>query len=453
MLRAAIFLFTLSLVGVFAQTSFGKTMSVTGNLPRDLSQDYFDLEIKVTDISKTTPATGEDLFKDRIRIWLMDLSSSTSEYVPFEGDPVVTKVPFTVSLTAAINQTPNSGGLTDFTYNVRISANNIGGLKDTLLAGSKTSTVLQIYYYEEKKPQPEVKTENKTITINTAIVKAAPTNVSSSGTHRAVRIKWSIPTTTTWSDGSSQTPSKVVAVAIDQAASVSNLPAYLYDSTSATDTDAADDACVYVSDNDTCVQCSDTTKHYLNPTKLATLSATGVFVATTSATRGEVAIDGLENGKSYSVFTFFTPGGLERSSCQTATAVANTTWSEHNGENDAKLGDPKCFIATAAYGSPLDRHLKPLRWFRDQVLLQTTPGRAFVEWYYVYGPKAASVVSAHPALKILVRSILWLPVAIISTWMTLTGEANFPVQTILVAFSLIALASYLLIRRPSGGAA
>jgi hypothetical protein len=245
----------------------------------------------------------------------------------------------------------------------------------------------------------------------------------------------------------------VVAVAIDQAASVSNLPAYLYDSTSATDTDAADDACVYVSDNDTCVQCSDTNKHYLNPTKLATLSASGVFVATTSATRGEVAIDGLENGKSYSVFTFFTPGGLERSSCQTATAVANTTWSEHNGENDAKLGDPKCFIATAAYGSPLDRHLKPLRWFRDRVLLQTTPGRAFVEWYYEYGPKAASVVSAHPALKVLVRSILWLPVAIIATWMTLTGEANFPVQTILVAFSLIALASYLLIRRPRRGAA
>jgi hypothetical protein len=452
MLRAVIILLTLSLVGAYAQTGFSKTMSVTGNLPRDLSQDYFDLEIKVTDITKTTPASGEDLFKDRIRIWLMDLSSSTSEYVPFEGDPVVTKVPFTVRLTSDINQTPNAGGLTDFTYNVRISANNVGGLKDTLLTGSKTSTILQVYYYEEKKPQPEVKTENKTITINTAIVKAAPTNVTSSGTHRAIRVKWSAATTTTWSDGSSQAPSKVIAVAIDQSAAITNLPAYLYDSSAATDTDAADDACVYVPDNDTCVQCSDTTKHYLNPTKLGTLSASGVFVATAPAIAGEVAITGLENGKSYSVFTFYTPGGLERSSCQTASAVANTTWSEHNGEGDAKLGDPKCFIATAAYGSPLDRHLKPLRWFRDRVLLKSKPGQAFVEWYYEHGPQAASVVAAHPVLKVLVRSILWLPVMIISTWMTLSSDANIPVQTTLVVIcTILAMASYLLIKRARGG--
>ena len=451
MLRAAIILFTLSLVGVFSETSLGKTMSVTGNLPRDTSQDYFDLEIKVTDITKTTPAAGEDLFRDRIRIWLMDLSSSTSEYVPFEGDPTITKVPFTVTLTSELVQTPNASGMTDFTYNVRISANNVGGLKDSLLTGGKTSTVLQIYYYEEKKPQPEVKTENKTISINTAIVKASPADVSSSGTHRAVKVKWSVPTTTTWSDGSSQAPSKVIAVAIDQSASVTSLPAYLYDSTAAADAEAADGACVYVPDSENCVQCSDPTKHYLNPTKLAALTESGVFVASTSASAGEVAITGLENGKSYSVFTFFTPGGLERSSCQTATAVANTTWSEHNGEGDAKLGDPKCFIATAAYGSPLDGHLTPLRWFRDRALLSSEWGRAFVDWYYEHGPKAAAIVAAHPLLKFLVRLMLWLPVIIISTWMTLSDDVNIYVQATLFAIGLVATFGYVSIKRHRRG--
>ena len=121
-----------------AHQGFSKTMTVTGHLPRDLSQDYFDLEIKVTDISKTTPAAGEDLFKDRIRVWLTDLSNSASEYVPFETDPMIAQVPFTVRLNSQISQTPNSNSLTDFTYNVRISANTLGGLKNTLLPNNKS---------------------------------------------------------------------------------------------------------------------------------------------------------------------------------------------------------------------------------------------------------------------------------------------------------------------------
>jgi hypothetical protein len=431
MLRAAINFIILWQLGIYATTGLAKTMSVRGHLPRDTSLDYFDLEVKVTDITKTTPALGEDLFKDRIRIWLTDLSSSESEYVPFENDPILASVPFTVRLTQDIIQTPNASGTVDFSYNVRISANSIGGLKDTLLAGgSKTAAVLRIYYYEEKKPQAEVKTESVSIAINTAIVKSAPADVKATGTHRAIKLKWSGASEATWSDGSSSAPSKAVAVAIDRTANVSNLPAYLYDSTAPTDADAADDACVYVPDNDVCAQCADTAKHYLNPTKLGELTSSGVFVATTSASAGEIVIDGLENGKTYSVFTFFTPGGLERSNCQTATAAANTTWSEHSGEGEAKLSDPKCFVATAAYGSPLHHHLKALRWFRDEILLKSKAGEHFVNWYYEHGPKAAQVIIAHPFLKPLVQSLLWLPVMAITAWMTIHSHFS---QLILIA--------------------
>ena len=37
-----------------------------------------------------------------------------------------------------------------------------------------------------------------------------------------------------------------------------------------------------------------------------------------------------------------------------------------------------CFIATAAFGSPLEQHVVTLRHFRDQVFLQSDVGRAFV---------------------------------------------------------------------------
>lgn len=451
MLRSAIILSSVLLAAVYAQAGFSKTMSVNGSLPRDTSQDYFDIEIKITDITKTTPAAGEDLFKDRLRIWLTDLSSSNSEYVPFEGDPILTTVPFTVRLTSEITQTPNSNGKTDFTYNVRISANSVGGLKDKLLTGGKTSTVLQINYYEEKKPQPEIETKNKTISINTAIVKASPTGVSVSGTHRSIIVKWSPATTTTWSDGSSQMPSRVVAVAVDQSSSISNLPAYLYDSTAATDSDAADGACVYVPDSENCAQCSDNTKHYLNPNKLAELTASGVLVATASASAGELSITGLENGKSYSVFTFYTPGGLERSTCQVATPSANTTWSEHNGEDDAKLSDPKCFIATAAYGSPLHRNLVPLRWFRDRVLLQSNLGKAFVDWYYEVGPRAAQAISGQPLLKLMVRSFLWLPVLAISVWLWLLNDVALPLPALVLIACTIGLTTVAILKKARGG--
>lgn len=451
MIRALLVFLLLGLLGSNSQLAFAKTITVSGNIPRDTSLDYFDVTITVTDISKTTPAAGEDLFKDRLRIWLTELSSSTSEYVPFEGGTPVTKVPFTVRLTSNIVQTGNSNNLTDFTYNVRIAANATGGLKDNLLTGGKTSTKLQVYYYEDKKPEPEVKAENITIAINTAIVKSAPIGVSANGTHRSITVKWSDASSATWSDGKSIAPSKLVAVAIDKSSSLADVPAYLYDSTSSTDADAAEGSCVYVSDSDTCIQCSDTEHHYLNPSKLGTLTGQGVFVATAEASANEVSISGLENDKPYAVFTFFTPGGLTRSACLTATPVENTTWSERNGEGDAKLSDPKCFIATAAYGSSLHRNLKPLRWFRDRVLLRSKIGAEFVDWYYQNGPSAAKVVANYPALQLAVQAVLWIPVLIISAWMTLSGEAAIPHQTIFVSACCALIVTLFIIRRSRRG--
>lgn len=58
-----------------------------------------------------------------------------------------------------------------------------------------------------------------------------------------------------------------------------------------------------------------------------------------------------------------------------------------------------CFIATAAYGSPLDPHVETLRRFRDERLLTNAPGQAFVALYYRLSPPVAEAIAGSPALR------------------------------------------------------
>lgn len=87
-------------------------------------------------------------------------------------------------------------------------------------------------------------------------------------------------------------------------------------------------------------------------------------------------------------------------------------------ENPSSSGI-SCFVATAAYGSPLAGELNVLRSFRDRFLLTHAPGRAFVDWYYSHGPTWAAYLNEHPALKPWVRAGLYPVVGM--AWLMVSG--------------------------------
>ena len=68
-----------------------------------------------------------------------------------------------------------------------------------------------------------------------------------------------------------------------------------------------------------------------------------------------------------------------------------------------------CFIATAAYGSPLHPHLGLLREFRERYLRTSSAGRLFLAFYERYSPSLAALIDRHEMLRGLTRIAL-LPV-------------------------------------------
>ena len=70
-------------------------------------------------------------------------------------------------------------------------------------------------------------------------------------------------------------------------------------------------------------------------------------------------------------------------------------------------GKGGCFIATAAFGSPMAGQVGILRQFRDRFLLTNHPGQKFVAWYYRNSPAAASYIKDKPLAKVASQAALY----------------------------------------------
>ncbi len=62
------------------------------------------------------------------------------------------------------------------------------------------------------------------------------------------------------------------------------------------------------------------------------------------------------------------------------------------GKVISKRGMACCFIATAAYGSPLNENVNVLCSYRDKYLVKNKLGQIFTNFYYLSKPLTSSVV-------------------------------------------------------------
>ncbi len=100
------------------------------------------------------------------------------------------------------------------------------------------------------------------------------------------------------------------------------------------------------------------------------------------------------------------------------------------------IQDFRCFIATAAYGTPMIHQIQVLRDFRDEYLMTNPAGRWFVSTYYRLSPPLARFIANHDSLRALVRVGLT-PVIWLATLVTKTTS----LQKIAILVSMIAAVS------------
>jgi hypothetical protein len=103
-------------------------------------------------------------------------------------------------------------------------------------------------------------------------------------------------------------------------------------------------------------------------------------------------------------------------------------------------GGGGCFIATAAFGSPLERHVQILRDFRDRILLNSAAGKVFVDFYYKVSPPVAQTIAQNEILCSMTRWAL----------MPVVGMAYLTVKwgiAVTLLLSMIMLLTFIVLAR------
>lgn len=117
----------------------------------------------------------------------------------------------------------------------------------------------------------------------------------------------------------------------------------------------------------------------------------------------------------------------------------------HPGQVVGVLSKPiQCYIATAAYGSPMAPQVETFRQFRDQFLMPLKWGAHFVNFYYEHSPKYARIIANNEALRTLARLSLWPALAF--AWLSLHLGLEAAIVITLASLFVTALGLILIIR-------
>jgi hypothetical protein len=92
-------------------------------------------------------------------------------------------------------------------------------------------------------------------------------------------------------------------------------------------------------------------------------------------------------------------GSTSAGSGGTGTGGTGTGASGTGASSVESGGGGGCFIATAAFGSKMEKHVRILSEFRDRYLIPTYIGNKIVNFYYKHSPPIADYLRQHPVAK------------------------------------------------------
>jgi len=430
------FVIAASLFGT-PSTAWGVTISFTGSLPRDLATGRFDMSIVAKEVpnAETTTVGTEKSLQDRIRIYVKgdSVNFATSAENPPAGTKFYWELRDTVTVVANADGTSST-----MTWLVRVF--EFDGSLATVGKDGKISLVVDYVKDGTKVVSGEGDIQRKIVVAN-----QAPSGLIAIGSEQALTFSWNLDATIAYQGESygaatSEAPGESVIILMRRGSNLTSLPAKGFSGSSTADSDGL--TCSVDLDagsGNPCVTCPGTST-YLDVAEIETNQSTDLKVKSTTGT--SVAFAGLDNEVEYVAFAMYQPDGIKQSACLTGQPSEDLTMSELNGEKKAEPTKFHCFVATAAYGTPLHKNLPRFRWLRDEVLRKSESGTRFVNWYYRHSPPLAKFISTHPTAAALTRGVLWIPVlGVMGAESWIDRPALGAGSGILLAFALITLIS------------
>ena len=389
--------------------SISLTVEVKGIKPDDLKSGASSFEYKqnlrvfLSGVSIDTPLrtyTGSEELDDFVNDFYWDLANAEVS--------VINQTISTIDLRYKFNIYEN-------TYS--INRQRLDELLDPIISPPRILVQIGFWGYTEDGTYEKVsQSTDITVQVNYSVATSDVNLSSVKSINKGVRVEWPVTSTTSYSDGKDRDTPKVLVTAFKKDTGTIDLSSasYVADTTGA-NPDVIGGGCTIdqslVDSGSTCITgCSIGAgdQVYLAEDEMRELVNSGdiLFSAYVPQDQNSLDLTGVTTGDFVGVFLQY-ERGVRHSTCLSAEVRENISLTEFNGEDPAKLKTSKCFIATAAFGSPFNSKVDSFRWFRDNYLLETQWGTEAVKLYYKYSPPLAKVIENNSFLKAAILAVLY----------------------------------------------
>jgi hypothetical protein len=136
-----------------------------------------------------------------------------------------------------------------------------------------------------------------------------------------------------------------------------------------------------------------------------------LFTLRADAPPGQYAVYVSASKSGYSTAQAHTQFSVVAQTATTSSSSTQSTFTSPSTTTGSTINTPKCFIATATYGSDVSPEVSLLRNFRDQDILRTKAGISFMlafnAFYYSFSPNVASAIAVDSGVRDLMKVILY----------------------------------------------